>query len=88
MQKDERMKKVRICTVCGKPFPQGQGVVIVVDERLQLNFHSNRCASKFLRRLVEDNLADSNLRRAVDQTARAFREEVEKKISSLRKKIA
>lgn len=81
------MKKIQRCIVCGKPFPFGQGLTIVVDERLQLNFHSTRCASKFLRRLIEDNVADNNLRKLVNQTARTFQEELEKKISSSQKRI-
>ena len=40
------------CIVCGKPFHEGQGVVVEVRGRI-LEFHSSRCASKFLRRLLE-----------------------------------
>lgn len=40
------------CVVCGRPFPEGQGIVIRRGD-LVLAFHSSRCASKFLRLLME-----------------------------------
>ncbi|MEM4482299.1 MAG: hypothetical protein QXK88_04500 [Desulfurococcaceae archaeon] len=46
--KDSRRK----CVVCGRVFPQGQGIVLTIgDERLE--FHSVRCFSKFTKRLLE-----------------------------------
>lgn len=46
------------CLVCGRRFPEGQGLVISRGG-LRVEFHSSRCASKFLKRLlteVEDSL--------------------------------
>lgn len=40
------------CVVCGRAFPRGQGVVLKVRD-VSLEFHSSKCASKFLRRLLE-----------------------------------
>lgn len=40
------------CIVCGRVFPEGQGVVLRSGE-ITLLFHSNRCASKFLKILLE-----------------------------------
>lgn len=41
------------CIVCGRVFPQGQGIVIKTGNII-LEFHSSRCASKFLRKLFEN----------------------------------
>ncbi len=46
------MKKKYKCIICGRIFPEGQGIVIKYGD-LVLSFHSNRCASKFLRQLLE-----------------------------------
>ncbi|MEM2234834.1 MAG: hypothetical protein QW224_03765 [Desulfurococcaceae archaeon] len=40
------------CVVCGRVFPEGQGVVLRSGEII-LSFHSNKCASKFLKILLE-----------------------------------
>ena len=46
-----RVKRYR-CIVCGRVFPEGQGIVI---ERggLTLAFHSKACAVKFFKLMVE-----------------------------------
>ncbi|MET1160743.1 MAG: hypothetical protein ABWW65_07270 [Thermoprotei archaeon] len=41
------------CLICGRVFPRGQGIIINYGDIL-LTFHSNRCASKFLRILLEN----------------------------------
>ncbi|RLG81618.1 MAG: hypothetical protein DRO13_00720 [Thermoprotei archaeon] len=46
-----RREKYR-CIVCGRVFPQGQGIIIKYQDML-LSFHSSKCASKFLRILLE-----------------------------------
>ena len=46
------MKKRYKCIVCGRVFPEGQGIVIRYGD-IVLAFHSSRCASKFLRQLLE-----------------------------------
>lgn len=40
------------CIVCGRVFPGGQGVVLRSGEVI-LSFHSSKCASKFLKILLE-----------------------------------
>ena len=40
------------CIVCGRPFPEGQGIVITKSRHV-LHFHSRRCAYRFLRMLLE-----------------------------------
>ncbi len=45
------MKRHR-CIVCNRPFPHGQGIVIEYGGK-KLEFHSNKCASKFFRMLLE-----------------------------------
>lgn len=45
--------RVSRCIVCGRHFHEGQGIIITY-QGLTLEFHSARCASKFLRRLLEE----------------------------------
>lgn len=45
------------CLVCGRVFPDGQGVILRLGNEL-LEFHSTRCFSKFARRLLERVPAD------------------------------
>jgi len=40
------------CIVCGRVFPEGQGIVVKTGS-IVLEFHSSRCASKFFRNLLE-----------------------------------
>jgi len=46
------------CIVCGRIFPRGQGVIITIGD-LVLEFHSNRCFSKFTRELLKRLPPDS-----------------------------
>ncbi len=48
MSRKQRYK----CIMCGRIFPEGQGIVITYGKTI-LSFHSNRCASKFFRLLLE-----------------------------------
>lgn len=41
------------CIVCGKKFPEGQGVVIR-REGIELYFHSKDCLGRFAKRLLLD----------------------------------
>ncbi len=38
--------------MCGRVFPEGQGIVIKIGDR-EITFHSSRCAAKFYRMLVD-----------------------------------
>ena len=40
------------CVVCGRKFPVGQGIVLR-KSGFTLYFHSSKCASKFLKLLLE-----------------------------------
>ncbi len=46
------MKKKYKCIICGRIFPEGQGIVINYG-KVTLTFHSSRCAAKFLKQLLE-----------------------------------
>ncbi|ABN70071.1 conserved hypothetical protein [Staphylothermus marinus F1] len=78
-------KKKYNCIVCGRVFPEGQGIIIEYDGLL-LTFHSNRCASKFFRELLErvppDELKDYIKRLVSEYNERleAFRKLRSKKI--------
>ncbi|MEM2007027.1 MAG: hypothetical protein QW154_05270 [Sulfolobales archaeon] len=41
-----------MCAVCGRKFPEGQGIVIKIEDR-EIAFHSSKCAAKFYRMLVD-----------------------------------
>ncbi len=60
------------CIVCGRKFPRGQGIVLNIGG-VELDFHSKRCALKFLTSLLE-HLDQDQLRRAVNETVREFEE--------------
>jgi hypothetical protein len=51
------------CIVCGRPFYEGQGVVLVIAGR-RLEFHSKKCALRFLTSLLE-RMDTEALKRAV-----------------------
>lgn len=40
------------CITCGRPFPNGQGVIIKIGDDV-LEFHSSRCFAKFAKSLLE-----------------------------------
>ncbi len=70
------MKKKHKCIVCGRAFPEGQGIVLYYGG-IELAFHSNRCASKFLRQLLDrvppDVLGDY-VKRLVEENLEKLRE--------------
>ncbi|MEM2207918.1 MAG: hypothetical protein QXG17_04425 [Sulfolobales archaeon] len=41
-----------MCAVCGRKFPEGQGIVIKIENR-EIAFHSSKCAAKFYKMLVD-----------------------------------
>jgi large subunit ribosomal protein L24e len=63
------------CLVCGRVFPEGQGVVLELGG-VRLEFHSKKCALVFLRSLLE-HIEPDVLRRAVNETMREYREKLE-----------
>lgn len=46
------MEGRRTCIMCGRPFPEGQGVVLSRGG-LILEFHSGRCAYKFFKLMFD-----------------------------------
>ncbi len=67
---------VRRCLVCGRYFHEGQGIVLNYYG-YTLEFHSSRCAAKFLRRLLEEldpSCGRSAVARLVDEYRRVLRE--------------
>ncbi len=72
----------RRCIICGKMFPEGQGIVITRG-RIALYFHSKRCAVKFLRKLIEETTDTACLEKLLNETLKSIeeaRKEPEKKI--------
>ncbi len=77
-------KRYYTCIVCGRKFPEGQGIIIE-KAGIVLHFHSRRCAAKFLKLLLErldDNTARKVLRELVNELeeARRAREERARKV--------
>jgi len=79
-------EEVHTCIVCGRPFHEGQGIVIRRGD-LVLEFHSARCASKFLRLLVERSDA-SCVEGPIKQISKELREAAEKRREGRSKVIA
>lgn len=63
------------CIVCGRKFPRGQGIILVVAGK-EYAFHSKRCAIKFLRRVLEE-IDEGVLAKAFSNVARELAEELE-----------
>jgi len=40
------------CVVCGRVFPEGQGIVLKLGPEV-LEFHSSKCFAKFSKKLLE-----------------------------------
>ncbi len=59
---------------CGRKFPEGQGIVIKIGGTI-LEFHSKRCAYRFLRELVE-RLEPA----VVEPVAKNLKKEMEEKL--------
>jgi large subunit ribosomal protein L24e len=73
------------CIVCGRVFPEGQGIIIKFDG-MELAFHSNRCASKFFRELLERIPPDTikgYVKRLVEEYEENLKETMEKKAKKI-----
>ncbi len=70
------MKKKHKCIVCGRVFPEGQGIILTYGG-VELAFHSSKCASKFLKQLLDrvppDVLGDY-VKRLVEENLEKLRE--------------
>ena len=72
------------CMVCGRAFPEGQGIILSRGE-VYLSFHSSRCAAKFLRRLIMDSVDYECIEKQANLLVKEFEELLEKK--AITKKI-
>lgn len=61
-----------ICIVCGRKFPQGQGIVIK-RAGIELAFHSKACLAKFFRLFVE-RIDEKEFKKAARELIREFEE--------------
>ena len=66
------------CMVCGRAFPEGQGIVLSRGD-VYLSFHSSRCAAKFLRRLIMDSEDYECIEKQVKLLVKELEELLEKK---------
>lgn len=57
-----------VCVVCGRKFPEGQGIIISVEDK-EVAFHSSRCAAKFYKMLL-----DRGSREVISESLRLARE--------------
>ncbi|BAF34739.1 hypothetical protein APE_0601a [Aeropyrum pernix K1] len=64
------------CIVCGRFFHEGQGIIIKIPGGL-LEFHSSRCAQRFLRMLLEERGSECVAREALE-LARGLRSSLER----------
>lgn len=60
------------CIVCGRYFPEGQGIVLR-RAGIELTFHSKTCMARFFRLFIE-RLDESDFKRAARETMREFEE--------------
>jgi ribosomal protein L24E len=73
------------CVVCGRVFPEGQGIILRVDDDA-IPLHSSKCATKFLRSVVE-RLEPSIVRGIIKDVKKEFHELLEKRLKESSKKI-
>lgn len=73
------------CVVCGKTFPEGQGVIVKHGDLL-LTFHKSKCACKFFKHLLEST-PYSEIGKYVKNTIEFFERKLEKEIETRTKKI-
>ncbi|MCS7108116.1 MAG: hypothetical protein RMH77_01225 [Sulfolobales archaeon] len=73
------------CNVCGKIYPEGQGITLVVSDEV-VTLHSRRCAVKFLKAII-DGLGPDVSREVVKKVKKEFEEIVSKQALKTSKKI-
>jgi hypothetical protein len=73
------------CVVCGRVFPEGQGIILRVNDDV-IPLHSSKCATKFLRSVVE-RLEPSVARGIIKDVKKEFHELLEKRLKESSKKI-
>ncbi|BEP16962.1 hypothetical protein PYJP_03140 [Pyrofollis japonicus] len=65
------------CIVCGRYFPEGQGIVIK-RAGIELAFHSKNCLAKFFRVFIE-HLDEAEFKKAARETIKEFEEILKRK---------
>jgi hypothetical protein len=73
------------CVVCGRVFSEGQGIILRVNDDV-IPLHSSKCATKFLRSVVE-RLEPSVARGIIKDVKKEFHELLEKRLKESSKKI-
>jgi len=73
------------CLVCGRPFPEGQGIKMRIAGE-ELYFHSNRCLARFFKSLV-GYVDESCIRGAIRETISEYNKLLEDRIKSRAKVI-
>lgn len=79
------MGEKNVCLVCGRTFPQGQGVRITIKGS-DYFFHSKACAYKFLREIVLSSDADC-ISDVIKDVKRKYEDILEKKREASKKII-
>jgi len=65
--------KKHLCIVCGRAFPEGQGIVLQ-RANIELAFHSKTCLAKFFKLFIE-NLDEGCFKKAAKETIKSFEEQ-------------
>lgn len=71
------MPKKYECIVCGKKFPEGQGILIEFGD-ITLSFHSKSCALKFFKTLlsrIEFDIAKKYVSEVVEEFRKRITDE-------------
>jgi ribosomal protein L24E len=74
------------CIVCGRPFPEGQGIVLRISGEV-LEFHSSKCFSKFARDLLT-RLPEEEVKGYIKKLREEYIELLEQKQKLRSKRIA
>lgn len=81
------MSKKYECLVCGRVFPEGQGIKLSLAGK-DVYFHSKRCALKFFKSLVlyiDQKMLEQAIKLAIREFEERLREVHEKTKKSLEK---
>jgi len=79
------VKRYYRCIVCGRKFPEGQGIILS-RSGIVIHLHSSRCAAKFLRLLIE-RLEEREARRVLNELTRELLMRLEEKEKTKKKVI-
>ncbi len=80
------MKEKDTCIICGKPVYKSQGVIIRSASGT-LVFHSNKCAARFLKILLENQEQGQCINKVLKNTLDVIRKQREELMKKTAKKI-